>query len=89
VAETFGDWIKNTRATLLDFSNAGEQVKAFTAAVGGAKCFKLIASIYAGYKIGGVPGLHGWGYLNPATDVVSNAISGTTIGDWMNKLGLI
>ena len=88
--KAFGKWIEEHQGDIVGFfTSAGEQVKAFTAAVGGAtNALELIASIYAGYKIGGVPGAIIGATVNPATDVVSNAISGTTIGDWMNNTGI-
>jgi hypothetical protein len=86
----FGQWIKEHHGDIIGFfRDAGDKVKSFTEAVGGAtKALEIIASAYAGYKIGGVPGAIVGATLNPATDAVEGAISGTSIGDWMNNSGI-
>lgn len=88
--EAFGKWIETHQGDIIGFfTEAGDKAKAFADAVGGAtEALKIIAQAYAGYKIGGVPGAIVGATVNPATDAVSSAISGTSIGDWMNNSGI-
>lgn len=88
--KAFGQWIKEHHGDIIGFfRDAGENVKSFTKAVGGAtNALEIIASAYAGYKIGGVPGAIVGATVSPVTDAVEDAISGTTIGDWMNNTGI-
>ncbi|EPF20111.1 Membrane-bound lytic murein transglycosylase D precursor [Cedecea davisae] len=88
--KAFGKWISEHQGDIVGFfTDAGDKVKAFTDAVGGAtKALEIIGSAYAGYKIGGVPGAIVGAVVNPITDAVSDAISGTNIGDLMNNTGI-
>lgn len=88
--KAFGDWIKDHHGDIIGFfRDAGDKIKSFTDAVGGATAaLEIIGEAYAGYKIGGIPGAIFGSTVKPVSDAVSDAISGTSIGDWMNNTGI-
>ncbi len=77
--KTFGDWIKEHHGDIIGFfRDAGETIKSFTVAVGGAEnALKILAGAYVGSKVmGGAGGAAG-------------LASGKGIMGFLGKLGLL
>lgn len=61
--KAFGDWIKDNHGDIIGFfRDAGDKIKSFTDAVGGAEnALKIIAGLYVGNKALGIAGAAGAG----------------------------
>ncbi|EPY2885294.1 lytic transglycosylase domain-containing protein [Salmonella enterica subsp. enterica serovar Ouakam] len=59
--KAFGQWIKDHHGDIIGFfRDAGEKIKSFTDAVGGAEnALKILAGIYVGSKVAGIAGASG------------------------------
>lgn len=77
--QAFGKWIEQNQGNIIGFfREAGDKVKAFTDAVGGAEnALKILAGVYVGSKVAGVAG---------ATGAVTG---GKGFGALLGRLGLI
>ncbi|MEI7286011.1 lytic transglycosylase domain-containing protein [Pectobacterium carotovorum] len=60
--ESFGKWIENNQGNIIGFfASAGDQIKSFTDAVGGAEnALKILAAAYVGSKVTGSAGVPPW-----------------------------
>ncbi|ELX9578572.1 lytic transglycosylase domain-containing protein [Escherichia coli] len=83
--KTFGDWIKEHHGDIIGFfRDAGDKVKAFTDAVGGAEnALKILAGLYVGSKVLGASA------GGSAAAGAAGLASGKGIMGFLGRLGLL
>ncbi|WP_368742999.1 lytic transglycosylase domain-containing protein [Enterobacter asburiae] len=79
--KAFGNWIKDHHGDIIGFfRDAGDKIKSFTDAVGGAEnALKILAGIYAGSKVAGMAGASG----------AAGLASGKGLMGFLGRLGLL
>lgn len=77
----FGDWIKDHHGDIIGFfRDAGDKIKSFTDAVGGAEnALKILAGIYVGSKVAGIAGASG----------AAGLAGGKGLTGFLGRLGLL